>query len=136
MKYLFTLLAFLPLGCSTPQATASATYIAAEVATTALIQKNPSLIPSVHLLAADWKKYQGGTITSADEVALLQNIVTATKAKITPVEAALLDGAVKQVLANQNATAPVPLAGAAADIVTTVLNGAEEAATIYVVPAP
>ena len=51
--------------CQTPQLEASATYIAAEVATTAIIQKNPKLIPVVTLLTQDWVKYQEAGVRSA-----------------------------------------------------------------------
>jgi hypothetical protein len=116
--------------CNFNQAGASATYIAAETATADLISKHPEYVPAVKALVADWTKFENGTITPADEVALLQTIVTATKAKVTPTEAALLDGAIQQILANQNSTAPTPLQGSAAAIITTVINGASRAVTI------
>ena len=119
----------------TPQLEASATYIAAEVATTAIIQKNPKLIPVVTLLTQDWVKYQGGTLSASDETALLQQIVVGTKNQLTPVQAALLDGATQQIVANQNNTAPTPLQGAAAAIVSDVMNGAARAVAIYTPPA-
>lgn len=121
--------------CQTPQLEASATYIAAEVATTAIIQKNPKLIPVVTLLTQDWVKYQGGTLSASDETALLQQIVVGTKNQLTPVQAALLDGATQQIVANQNNTAPTPLQGAAAAIVSDVMNGAARAVAIYTPPA-
>ena len=121
--------------CQTPQLEASATYIAAEVATTAIIQKTPKLIPVVTLLTQDWVKYQGGTLSASDETALLQQIVVGTKNQLTPVQAALLDGATQQIVANQNNTAPTPLQGAAAAIVSDVMNGAARAVAIYTPPA-
>ena len=124
-------------GCvNLPQAEASAVYIAAETATAAIIAKNPSVIPTVNLLVADWKAYQGGTLTQAQEATLLQSIVTATKGQLTPTEAAALDGATQQILANTNTTAPTPLGGAAAAIITTVMNGAARAVAIYTPPSP
>lgn len=134
--YLFTLLLLFTTGCtSLPQAEASAVYIAAETATAALIQKNPSLIPVVNLIASDWTAYQGGKLTTAQEATLLQTIVAATKGKLSPTEAAALDGATQQILANTNSTAPTPLGGAAAAIITTLVNGAERAAVIAVTPS-
>jgi len=121
--------------CSLNQAEASAVYIAAETGTAALINKNPALIPTVNLLVADWAKFENGTIVPSDEVTLLQSIVTVTKAKLNPTEAAALDGAVQQILANQNATAPTPLQGAAGAIITTLVNGAARAVAIYQAPA-
>jgi hypothetical protein len=120
--------------CQTSQLEASATYIAAEVATTAIIQKNPKVIPVVTQLTQDWVKYQGGTLSATDETALLQSIVNGTKGQLTPVQAALLDGATQQILANQNNSAPTPLQGAAAAIVTDVMNGAARAVAIYTPP--
>jgi hypothetical protein len=121
--------------CTLNKAEASAVYIAAETGTAALINKNPQVIPVINLLVADWAKLQNGTIVPSDEVTLLQSIVTVTKAKLNPTEAAALDGAVQQVLANQNATAPTPLQGAAGAIITTVINGAARAVAIYQAPA-
>jgi len=118
-------------GCNAPQAEASAAYIAAETGTAALISKNPKLIPTLQLLVADWPKYLSGTLTPADEVALLQSIVSATKGSLSPTQAALLDGATQQFLANQNTTAPTPIAGAAAAILTDVINGAARALAIH-----
>lgn len=131
MKTAILLVAILGLtACQLNQAEASATYIAAEAATASLIAKNPAAIPAVKALVSDWTKFENGTITPADEVALLQTIVTATKAKLSPTEAAILDGAVQQILANQNATAPTPLQGAAGSVISTVLNGAGRALAI------
>lgn len=123
-------------GCTNvPQAEASAVYIAAEAATAAIIQKTPSVIPTVNLLAADWTAYQGGKLTQAQEATLLQSIVAATKGKLNPTEAAVLDGATQQILANTNSSAPTPLGGAAAAIITTVINGASRAVAIYTPPS-
>lgn len=126
-------LAFLP-ACTLPQAEASGAYIAAETGTASLIAKNPKLTPVIALLVADWPKYLAGTITPADEVAALQAIVAATKGSLSPTQAALLDGATQQFLANQNATAPTPIGGAAAAIITDVVNGAGRALTISAPP--
>lgn len=117
-------------GCNAPQAEASAAYIAAEAGTAALIAKNPSLTPAISLLVADWAKYLNGTLTPADEVAALQAIVGAAKGKLSPTQAALLDGATQQFLANQNTSAPTPIGGAAAAIITDVVNGAGRALVI------
>ena len=129
------LAAFIASGCQMNQAEASAAYIAAEAGSAAILQKNPTLLPVMQTLVADWTKFQLGTITSTDEVNLLNQIVSATKAKLTPVEAATLDGAVQQLLANQNNTAPTPLQGAAAAIVTDVMNGVARELVIYQAPA-
>jgi hypothetical protein len=88
----------------------------------------------MQLLVTDWNKFQGGTLTSADEAGLLQSIVAATKNKLTPVQAALLDGATQQILANTNTTAPTPLGGAAAAIITDVMNGVAREILIYTTP--
>ena len=120
--------------CNTAQVEASAAYVGAEVATTAIISKNPSLIPVAQAIVTDWTAFQGGKLTGAQEAGLLQQIVTATKGSVTPTEAALLDGAVQQILANQNATAPTPLQGAAGAIITDVVNGVARANTIFVAP--
>lgn len=136
---LLTLIALLALaftGCSTPQIEASAAYVAAEAATAAILQKNPAALPTVQLLVSDWGKFQGGTLTSANEATLLQSIVAATGKSLTPTEAAVLDGATQQVLANQNASAPTPIGGAAAAIITDVINGAARAVVVYTTPAP
>ena len=122
-------------GCTTPQAEASGAYIAAEVATAQLLQTNPGALPALKLLTADWTKYQGGTLTSADEATLLQAIVTATKQKLTLSEAALLDGATQQIIANTNTTAPTPVGGAAFAIVSDVMNGISRELVIYTPPA-
>ena len=121
--------------CNTAQMQASAAYIGAEVATTAIISKNPSLIPVAQAIVTDWTAFQGGKLTGAQEAGLLQQIVTATKGSVTPTEAALLDGAVQQILANQNATAPTPLQGAAGAIIQTVVNGIERAIVVSQTPA-
>ena len=121
-------------GCNAPQAEASAAYIAAETGTAALIAKNPKLIQPISLLTADWPKYLAGTLTPADEVAALQAIVAATKGGLSPTQAALLDGATQQFLANQNTTAPTPIGGAAAAIITDCVNGAGRALVIYTPP--
>lgn len=123
-------------GCQLPQIEASATYIGAEAATAAILQKNPQALPAIKLLVADWGKYQGGTLTGTDEALLLQQIVAATKQSLTPVQAATLDGAVQQILANVNTTAPTPLGGAAAAVVTDLINGVAREVTIYVPPTP
>jgi hypothetical protein len=122
--------------CNTAQLESSGAYIAAEAATTAILQKNPSVLPVAKAIVADWAAFQGGKLTAADEASLLQQIVAATKGSVTPTEAALLDGAVQQVLANQNATAPTPLQGAAGAIIQTVVNGMARAITVYTTPAP
>lgn len=128
--------AFCATGCtSIPQAEASAVYVAAETATASLIAKNPALIPTVNLLAADWTAYQGGKLTQAQEATLLQSIVAATKGQLTPTQAAALDGATQQILANVNSSAPTPLGGAAAAIITTVVNGAARAVAILPPPS-
>lgn len=129
------LLSCLTTGCNAPQAEASAAYIGAEVATTALISKNPSLAPVASAIVTDWNAFQGGKLTGAQEAGLLQQIVTATKGQVTPTEAALLDGAVQQILANQNATAPTPLQGAAGAIIQTVVNGISRAVILAQAPA-
>ena len=120
--------------CTLPQAEASAAYIAAETGTAALIAKNPKLVPPLQLLVADWPKYLAGTLTPADEVAALQAIVAATRGSLSATQAALLDGATQQFLANQNTTAPTPIGGAAAAIITDVVNGAGRALTISTPP--
>lgn len=130
-----TLAAALALtGCNSSQIGASAAYIGAEVATTQILTKNPGLLSTSQLLVSDWAAFQGGKLTAANEAQLLQQIVTATKGQVTPTEAALLDGAVQQILANQNATAPTPLQGAAGAIITDVVNGVARANTIFVAP--
>jgi len=43
---------------------------------------------------------------------------------------------VQQILANQNATAPTPLQGAAGAIIQTVVNGIERAIVVAQTPAP
>jgi hypothetical protein len=121
--------------CQTAQLEASAAYIGAEVATAQILQKNPKLLPVAQTLVTDWNLYQGGKLTAADEAALLQQIVAAAKSQVTPTEAALLDGAVQQILANQNTTAPTPLAGAAGAIITDVINGVSREITVYTTPA-
>lgn len=118
------------------QVTASGIYIGAETATAAILKKNPSVLPTLKLLTADWSKYQGATLTANDEAALLQSIVSATKQSVTPEEAALLDGAVQQILANQNATAPTALSGGAAAIISTVMNGISREIVVYTTPTP
>jgi hypothetical protein len=87
------------------------------------------------LIVQDWAKFQSGTITSADEVSLLDNIVTLTGKKLTPVEAAALDGAMQQIKGNMNASAPTPLQGGAAAIVQDVINGVARELVIYQTPA-
>ena len=121
--------------CNTAQVEASAAYVGAEVATTAIISKNPSLIPVAQAIVTDWTAFQGGKLTGAQEAGLLQQIVTATKGSVTPTEAALLDGAVQQILANQNATAPTPLQGAVGAIIQTVVNGISRAIVVAQTPA-
>jgi hypothetical protein len=136
MKIIATLAAVLTLSaCALNQAEASATYIAAEASTAALLQSNPNLLPTVELLTADWTKFEAGKLLPTDEATLLNTIVAATKSKINPTEAAVLDGAVQQLLANQNATAPTPLTGAAGAIVTDVINGVGRAVVVYTTPA-
>ena len=122
--------------CNVAQVEASGAYIAAEAATAAILQKNPSVLPVAQAIVADWAAFQGGKLTAADEAGLLQQIVSATKGSVTPTEAALLDGAVQQILANQNSTAPTPLQGAAGAIIQTVVNGMARAVTVYTTPAP
>lgn len=122
--------------CNAPQAEASAAYIGAEAATAAIIQKNPATVPVIQALVVDWNKFQGGKLTAQDEANLLQQIVAATKGSVTPTEAALLDGAVQQILANQNATAPTPLQGAAGAIIQTVINGVGRELVVNGTPAP
>jgi hypothetical protein len=117
------------------QAQASAAYVAAEVSAAAILQHNPALLPTMQLLVADWNKFQLGTLTAADEAGLLKNITAATAQKLSPTEAALLDGAVQQILANQNATAPTPLNGAAGAIITDVMNGVAREIVVYTTPA-
>ena len=124
----------LSTACSTNQAIASATFIAAEVTTTAILQKNPQLLPLAQTLVDDWQKFQLGKLTAQDEADLLKQITAATSKKMTPVQAALLDGAVQQILANQNVTAPTALSGAAAAVITDVMNGVARALVIYVAP--
>ena len=132
---LLLLPALLISACQLPQAEASATYVGAEVAAATLLQKNPSLLPVMQLLTQDWVKYQGGTLTSTDEAKLLQQIVSATKATLTPTQAALLDGATQQLLANTNASAPTPLGGAAAAIITDLMSGVAREIVVYTTPA-
>jgi hypothetical protein len=116
---------------------ASATFIAAEAATAALLEKQPQVLPTLKLLVADWAKFQLGQLTQTDEATLLQSIASATALKLDPIEAALLDGATQQVLSNTNASAPTPLSGAAAAIITDLMNGIarELAITTVTVPA-
>lgn len=121
--------------CNTAQLEASAAFVGAEVATTAIISKNPQLISVAQAIVTDWTAFQGGKLTGAQEAGLLQQIVTATKGSVTPTEAALLDGAVQQILANQNSTAPTPLQGAAGAIITTVVNGIQRAIVVAQTPA-
>src|ERR1700753_4398147 len=104
--------------CTTSQAIASATYIAAEVATAQILAKNPKVLPTAKLIVADWQSFQLGKLSAQDEATLLNSIVTATNKQLTPSQAALLDGAVQQILANQNTTAPTMLHGAAGAGVT------------------
>ena len=116
-------IAFGLTGCVLNQAEASGAYIAAEAVTAGVIAKNPSVVPTLQLIVHDWTAFQGGKLTAADEAVLLQSIVQATGKKLSPVQAAVLDGAVQQVLANQNASAPSPLTGASAAAITDVVNG-------------
>lgn len=127
--------AFAIVGCQSAQAGASAAYIAAEVGTTQILQKHQELIPVAASIVKDWSAFQGGHFSAADEAGLLQQIVASTKGQVTPTQAALLDGAVQQILANQNATAPTPLQGAAGAIITDVINGIARALVIYTPPA-
>lgn len=122
--------------CSTAQLGASAVYIGAEVATSNILSKNPSLLPVAQALVTDWQKFQNGTITPDDEANLLSRIVAATKGQVTPTQAALLDGAVQQILANRNASAPTPLQGAAGAIITDLINGVQRAVVVYTTPFP
>lgn len=127
----------LPLvGCATAQLEASAVYVGAEVASAQLLTKHPAYLPIMVQLTSDWRKYQGGTLTATDEATLLQTIVTNTKGSLSPTQAALLDGATQQVLANVNTTAPTPMAGAAAAIISDLLNGVSREIVIYTTPAP
>jgi len=120
--------------CQTAQLEASGAYIAAEAATAGILQKHPDYLPTAKLLVSDWQKYQLGTLTASDETTLLQSIVAATKGNLTPVQAALLDGATQQIIANQNVTAPTPLQGGAAAIITDVMNGVARETQIFQVP--
>lgn len=122
-------------GCQSAQIGASAAFIGAEVATTQILQKHPETLPVAKSIVADWAAFQGGKFSATDEAALLQQVVAATKGQVTPTQAALLDGAVQQILANQNATAPTPLQGAAGAIITDVVNGISRAIVIYTPPA-
>lgn len=122
--------------CNTAQVESSAAFVGAEVATTQIISKNPALIPVAQAIVTDWTAFQGGKLTSVQEAGLLQQVVAATKGQVTPTEAALLDGAVQQILANQNATAPTPLQGAAGAIIQTVVNGIQRAIVVAQTPAP
>ena len=122
--------------CNTAQVESSAVFVGAEVATTQIISKNPALIPVAQAIVTDWTAFQGGKLTSVQEAGLLQQVVAATKGQVTPTEAALLDGAVQQILANQNATAPTPLQGAAGAIIQTVVNGIQRAIVVAQTPAP
>jgi len=121
--------------CQIAQIEASAAYIASEAATAAIIAKNPQTVPVFQALVHDWNAFQGGKLTAADEAGLLNQVVAATKGSVTPTEAALLDGAVQQILANQNATAPTPLQGAAAAIIQTVCNGIARELVVNGTPA-
>ena len=114
------------------KAGASATFIGAEAATAALLQSKPAVLPTLKLLVADWAKFQLGQLTQADEATLLQSIASSTAASLTPVEAALLDGATQQILANTNASAPTPLDGSSAAIITDMMNGIARELAIYV----
>lgn len=127
-------LAYAIAGCSTPQLEASGAFIAAEVATAQILQKHPEQLPTITLLVVDFNKYKGGTLTATDEAVLLQTIVTNTKQKLTPVQAALLDGATQQMLANTNATAPTAIGGAAMAILTDVMNGVARELVVYSTP--
>lgn len=122
-------------GCALNQAEASATYIAAEGVAAAILKSHPEDLQTMQLLVADWSKFQLGTLTAADEAVLLKDIAAQTGSALNdPVKAALLDGAVQQLLANQNATAPTPLQGGAAAIVTDVMNGVGRELAIYTPP--
>lgn len=121
--------------CQTAQIGASAAYIGAEVATTQILQKHPETLPVAKAIVADWAAFQGGKFSAVDEAGLLQQVVASTKGQVSPTQAALLDGAVQQILANQNATAPTPLQGAAGAIITDVVNGIARAIVIYTPPA-
>lgn len=127
--------AFALTACNTAQVEASAAYVGAEVATAQILAKNPKVLPIAQAIVTDWSKFQLGTLSAQDEAGLLQQIVAATKGKLDAGEAALLDGAVQQVLANQNATAPTPIQGAAGAIITDVVNGIARAIVVYQTPA-
>jgi hypothetical protein len=127
--------AFCLSACQTSQIQASAAYIASEAATAAIVSKNPQTVPVFQALVHDWNAFQGGKLTAQDEANLLNQVVAATKGSVTPTEAALLDGAVQQILANQNATAPTPLQGAAGAIIQTVVNGIARELVVNVTPA-
>jgi hypothetical protein len=120
--------------CQLAQFEASAVYVGAEAATAAILQKHPGDLATLQLLSADWSKFQGGTLTTGDEASLLKTIVSATNQSLTPTEAAVLDGATQQFLANQNNTAPTPLGGAAAAILTDLMNGVSRGIVIYQTP--
>lgn len=121
--------------CQTAQLEASAAYIASEAATAAIVAKNPQSVPVFQALVHDWNAFQGGKLTAQDEANLLNQVVAATKGSVTPTEAALLDGALQQILANQNATAPTPLQGAAGAIIQTVVNGIARELVVNGTPA-
>lgn len=121
--------------CTSAQAIASGTYIAAEIATAQILAKNPRVLPLAKLIVSDWQSFQLGKLSAQDEATLLNSIVAATNKQLTPGQAALLDGAVQQILANQNTTAPTMLTGAAAAAVTTVVNGISRAIQVYETPA-
>lgn len=131
---LTALCAFVLSACALAQFEASTAYIAAEVATSQILAKNPGALPTAQLLVADWTKFQGGNLTSGDEATLLQTIVASTKGKLTPGQAALLDGATQQLIANHNTAAPTPIQGAAAAIITDVMNGVARGIVVYQTP--
>lgn len=128
--------AFLPGCANMSQAVASATFITAEATTAALLKSNPQYLPTLQLLTQDWTKLQNGTLLPVDQVTLLKSITASTAGKLDPVKAALLDGAVTQLLANQNNSAPSPLTGGAAFAVTDMMNGVARALLIYTAPVP
>ena len=116
-------------GNTCSQLQADGTYLAADAATAAVINKNPKVTPTLQLVVTDWNKFQTGKLQSADEATLLQNIVVATAGKLTPVEASTLNAAMSIVIANQSNPAPSPLTGGAATAIQDVINGIQAAIT-------
>lgn len=118
-------------GCVMSQAQASAVFIASEAVTAGIIQKTPAIVPTLQLIVDDWAKFQGGKLSAVDEAALLNQVVIATGKQLTPMQAAVLDGAVQQIIANQNNTAPTPLSGAAGAAISDVVGGIARELVVY-----